>query len=76
MATRMFELPRLDESRCTGCGDCVWVCPTDCLELVGSQPWLVRPRDCISCGACEFVCPEQAIQLADPDEQERPDPEE
>ncbi len=24
---RIYELPLLDESRCTGCGDCVVICP-------------------------------------------------
>jgi len=56
-----MELPRLDESRCTGCGDCVEVCPTDCLALAGPVPWLPRPRDCISCAACQLICPEAAI---------------
>ena len=28
-------LPVLDPARCTGCGDCVAVCPTNCLEMSG-----------------------------------------
>ncbi len=61
------ELPVLDETRCTGCGDCVAVCPADCLEQRGKLPWLPRPADCVSCGACAAVCPTAAIRLsADP----------
>ena len=61
------ELPVLDEARCTGCGDCVAVCPAACLELRGKLPWLPRPADCISCAACAAVCPTDAIHLsADP----------
>lgn len=59
----MTPLPKLDAARCTGCGDCVAVCPTDCLELDGQAPWLPRPLDCIACAACEIVCPADAIRL-------------
>ena len=57
------ELPVLSAARCTGCGDCVAVCPTDCLAMAGPRPWLPRPRDCVSCSACELVCPADAIRL-------------
>lgn len=57
------ELPVLDVLRCTGCGDCVAACPTDCLAMAGARPWLPRPADCVSCTACELVCPEEAIRL-------------
>src|SRR6516225_740894 len=30
-----FVLPQLDETRCTGCGDCAGVCPAGCLEMSG-----------------------------------------
>ena len=59
------ELPVLNTSRCTGCGDCAAVCPTTCLAMAGDYPWLPRPGDCIACGACELVCPTGAIRLAE-----------
>jgi NAD-dependent dihydropyrimidine dehydrogenase PreA subunit len=59
----MRELPFLDETRCTGCGDCVPLCPTDCLEMAGVVPWLARPEDCISCEICVLICPVDALQL-------------
>ena len=59
----MLELPLLDETRCSQCGDCVAVCPTGCLELAGSLPWLPRPLDCVRCGLCVLVCPTAAIDL-------------
>jgi ferredoxin len=61
------DLPMLDETRCTGCGDCVTLCPTDCLELAGHLPWLPRPLDCISCGLCVLVCPVEALSIANLD---------
>lgn len=60
----MPELPLLDESRCTGCGDCVAACPTSCLEMLPPFPWLPRPGDCVSCGLCVVICPVAALQLA------------
>ncbi|MFQ3593430.1 MAG: ferredoxin family protein [Gemmataceae bacterium] len=57
-------LPMLDSRRCRGSGDCIRVCPTQCLE---ARPpigvYLARPAECISCGLCMVVCPEQAIEL-------------
>ena len=61
------EFPSLDETRCTGCGDCVFVCPTDCLEMAEQLPWLARPDECVSCGMCAAVCPTQAIKMAPPE---------
>jgi NAD-dependent dihydropyrimidine dehydrogenase PreA subunit len=63
----MRELPVLDETRCTGCGDCVVVCPVDCLALAGPLPWLPRPGDCVSCALCQLICPVDAIRLAAPE---------
>jgi NAD-dependent dihydropyrimidine dehydrogenase PreA subunit len=60
----VLELPLLDETRCSGCGDCVAVCPTHCLELAGRLPWLPRPLDCVRCGLCAAVCPTGALVLA------------
>jgi Fe-S-cluster-containing hydrogenase component 2 len=57
------ELPALDERRCISCGDCIYVCPTDCLAMQGAYPWLPRPLDCISCSLCVVVCPVDAVRL-------------
>jgi NAD-dependent dihydropyrimidine dehydrogenase PreA subunit len=61
MALRLW--PVLDPYRCKGSGDCVAVCPTNCLDLRAGQPLLARPRDCISCDLCAQVCPTQAIHM-------------
>jgi NAD-dependent dihydropyrimidine dehydrogenase PreA subunit len=61
------ELPHLDATRCTGCGDCVVVCPARCLELADPLPWLPRPGDCVSCELCVLVCPVDALHLAGSD---------
>jgi formate hydrogenlyase subunit 6/NADH:ubiquinone oxidoreductase subunit I len=59
----MRELPSLDETRCTGCRDCVAICPTDCLDMAADLPWLPRPADCISCNLCVLICPAEALSL-------------
>lgn len=46
---------RVDESRCTGCGACVRICPMD-IRKVGD-------RECVHCGKCMAVCAEKAISL-------------
>jgi len=61
---RAVELPALDERRCTSCGDCVAVCPVDCLEMQGATPWLARPLDCTGCGICVLICPVLALTMA------------
>ncbi len=59
----MTELPLLDDTRCTACGDCVFVCPADCLEPGWPVPWLPRPSECVSCSLCALVCPVEAIRM-------------
>jgi ferredoxin len=61
------ELPLVDPARCTGCGDCMAVCPTACLEMNAFLPWLPRPCSCVSCNLCVLVCPVDAIRLAQQD---------
>jgi NAD-dependent dihydropyrimidine dehydrogenase PreA subunit len=58
-----MELPRLDETKCTGCIDCTRICPVDCLEMNGAFPWLPRPQACVACGICVEICPVRALEL-------------
>jgi NAD-dependent dihydropyrimidine dehydrogenase PreA subunit len=59
----MRELPVVNPTRCTACGDCVSLCPTACIEMSGTRPWLPRPRECIACGACALVCAADALKM-------------
>jgi ferredoxin len=53
-----------DESKCTSCGACLAVCPTEALE-VDRTTWLVRfdPQKCIGCEACIPACPPRAMEI-------------
>ncbi|MCC7359732.1 MAG: ferredoxin family protein [Anaerolineales bacterium] len=56
-------LPQIDQLICTGCGDCVAVCPTRVLALVGGTALVVQPAACNYCAICEALCPVGAIAL-------------
>jgi NAD-dependent dihydropyrimidine dehydrogenase PreA subunit len=54
---------RYDESRCSGCGLCVIVCPHGVFAESGGTVRLVRPDACMECGACQRNCPTGAIEV-------------
>ena len=55
-------MPYVITEPCVGTksGDCVDVCPVDCIHESSDQ-YYVDPEVCIDCGACEPACPVQAI---------------
>lgn len=59
----MNALPVVDERSCTGCEDCVAVCPVKCLAMAGALPWLRRPSDCVACELCVLICPDAALSM-------------
>ena len=63
-------LPRIDTTRCTGCGQCSTLCPVEAItmapekasERVRTKP-LLNKDICLGCGVCASACPSGAIEL-------------
>jgi len=56
--------PRIDITKCIGCGTCVDVCPEgDVLGLVGGRAAIINGHKCIGHGLCVDACPVAAITL-------------
>ncbi len=53
---------KIEQSKCTGCGACTKVCPTDCLLLKDGKTAFVGDL-CMACCHCEAVCPEKAVTI-------------
>jgi heterodisulfide reductase subunit A len=57
----------IDDTLCTGCGNCPQVCPTQAIHLEKRDGVLslseVDELRCIGCGNCVVVCPVKAITL-------------
>lgn len=62
---------RNDILKCTGCGECVTACPTECIEIVTEdgpklgKKWIstfnVDHSKCIFCGLCVESCQPQSL---------------
>lgn len=55
-------LPLVDSRLCTSCGDCLQICPTQCLVWVQQVPRVTVDQACIRCQACALVCPVDAVR--------------
>lgn len=51
----------IDVTRCSGCGDCVEICPEEAIALI-NQKAIVDHESCTGCGVCIDSCPEDAIE--------------
>jgi NAD-dependent dihydropyrimidine dehydrogenase PreA subunit len=60
MAT--YFLRETDREKCTGCGQCVEICPVQVIKMEGDFP-VVDLEWCIGCGVCAAPCPADAVRL-------------
>jgi uncharacterized protein (DUF362 family) len=59
------KVPRrvpVPKDNCTGCGDCIEICPKNAIKLVNNKA-RVDYKLCIKCYCCHEVCPDNAIKL-------------
>ena len=53
-----------NEDRCTHCGACITICPTDAFELDKESRLVTFVNEkCIACGLCIKACPPRAMEL-------------
>jgi len=55
---------RVHPAKCTGCGDCVAICPVGALKVKDKIAIMVDPNSCCreSCRICEYHCYKEAIR--------------
>ncbi len=53
-----------NEERCTHCGACITICPTDAFELDPLTKQVNFDNEkCVACGQCIKACPPRAMEL-------------
>ncbi len=60
-ACKAFLNIYIDPRTCTGCEECLDVCPTDAIEGKSGFIHMIDDYECIKCGKCIDICDENAI---------------
>lgn len=54
---------KINEAKCTGCGQCIPNCPEGAIQMIDGKARLVSDLFCDGLGACLGHCPESAIAV-------------
>ena len=57
------NIVRIDEEKCTGCGECVPACEEGAIRITHGKARLIADSLCDGLGACLGHCPEGAIKI-------------
>lgn len=57
---QLGQPPKIHGERCTGCTQCLLVCPVAAIERRGVKCTVLDSR-CILCGRCLWMCPNGAL---------------
>ncbi|MCX8110376.1 MAG: 4Fe-4S binding protein [Syntrophorhabdaceae bacterium] len=58
-------IPIIDRDLCTGCENCVEVCPPNAISMKDGKAYL-EAEFCEECGFCASACPADAIRIEFP----------
>ena len=65
--TTTYYRSTIDPDLCTGCGECMEICPMDAIKDEGGVS-IVEEKRCIGCGLCVNRCPVEAISMVEREE--------
>ena len=57
------DVIRINEEKCTGCGDCIPGCPEGALQVIDGKARIISDLFCDGLGACIGTCPQGAIEI-------------
>jgi len=61
----MAYKPEVNSEKCTGCGECVDICPVGVYEIQNEKSVPVNPDECVGCESCIEVCENEAIIITE-----------
>ena len=64
------KIVKIDEEKCTGCGECVIACAEAAIQIIDGKARLVSETYCDGLGACLGECPEDAITIEEREAEE------
>ena len=53
----------VDADKCTGCSECVDVCPVEVFEVQADKAVPANAEECLGCDSCVEVCEASAITV-------------